>query len=111
MFKELGNLALKRTTQQAVGFYIVYLIGIALVAMVIAGGYAVVTGSDSYNLGVQIGSIVAIVACLGLSFQILKLKKLTGNTKLLMVAIGSAILAYLGGGLLGLIAVAYLTTR
>jgi hypothetical protein len=111
MFSQLGNFGYKRTALQAVGFYIAYLvftiITAALAGMVLGG----VTGNNDFEFGKKVGIVVAIVMTLVFSFLILQAKKMTNNYMYVGLAVGAGILAYLGGGLLGLIIPAYLTTQ
>jgi MFS family permease len=111
MFSQLGNFGYKRTALQAVGFYIAYLvftiITAALAGMVLGG----VTGNNDFEFGKKVGIVVAIVMTLVFSFLILQAKKMTNNYMYLLLAVVAGILSFVGGGLLGLIIPAYLTTR
>jgi len=100
MFKDLTKFGTHRTTNQAIGFYIAYLIATMLVAMIAAGLFgAGASNSDAFATGVRIGSAVAILVSVG-----------GGEFKNILIGLLAGILAYFGGGLLGLIPVAYLTT-
>ncbi|MCH7640638.1 hypothetical protein IID22_00345 [Patescibacteria group bacterium] len=68
-------------------------------------------GEASYEIGFRYGNILAILVTLGLSFTILSKKNLLSSFGYILLALFSGILAFLGGGLLGLIPVAYLTTK
>lgn len=111
MFSQLGNFGYKRTALQAVGFYIAYLvftiITAALASMVLGG----VTGNNDFEFGKKVGIVVAIVMTLIFSFLILQAKKMTNNYMYLLLAVVAGILSFVGGGLLGLIIPAYLTTQ
>lgn len=82
-------------------FFILAFIGIAWLLL----------GGASYELGFRYGNILAIVATLGLSYAILSKKNLLNNFKFILLGLLSGILAFLGGALLGLIPVAYFTTK
>lgn len=111
MFKNLTNFAYQRTPKEAVGFYIAFLVLIMLIAAIMGGVLALVMPNFSFNSGVRIGTICALISSLGLSFVILKEKKSLGNFSLILLALLSGLLSLLAGGLGGLIPVAYLTTR
>jgi hypothetical protein len=112
MFNKLTDLKYKRDTKQAFGFYVAYLIGIILLAMVSAAVLGVATGNqDNFQFGLRVGTFVAILSCLGLSFAILQKKKLLQNFGFILLALVSGVLALFGGAIVGLIPVAYFTTR
>ncbi|HPW89969.1 MAG TPA: hypothetical protein PLJ40_00930 [Paludibacteraceae bacterium] len=105
MFKKLTDFGYQRTTKEAIGFYLAYLLMVMVVAGVLAAILGVIVQSnDTFNLGVKIGTTVAIIASLGISFWILKEKKLLSNFGLILLAVFI-------GGIGGLIPAAYLTTR
>ena len=108
MFSKLFDLRLKRTGKQAFGFYVVYLLLLLLVAMLLGGVVGLISGLG-FQAGLKVGQLMAIIVCLVVSFMILNYKKSLspGNVILALLA---GILAMVGGGLLGLIPVAYLTT-
>lgn len=112
MFKHLTDFGYKRNVQEAIGFYIVYLI-----LIVLAGGIVgtitglVVDASNAYNISFSLGVLTAILITLTLSFFIITKKKKTSNYVFIGLALLAGVLAYFGGGLLGLIPVAYLTTK
>lgn len=111
MFMDLMNFGLKRTVTQAVGFYLAYLILTVVTAGLGGGVVSLFAGkADNIEFGVTIGIGIAILMSVGLGYQVLNKKHLTGNIQLLLLAGLSGILAYVGGGLLGLIPVAYFTT-
>jgi len=111
MFKNLTNFVYKRNVKEAIGFYIAYLVLVILVAMVLGGIFELVTGDESFEFGLRIGNVVAIIASVGLFFLILKKKNLMGRFGYIILGLISGLLAFYGGGLLGLIPVAFLTTR
>ena len=109
MFKDIFTLSIKRTASQSFGFYIAYLIMLILVCGIAAGLAGVIVGGG-FNTGVKIGQIITIIACPVLGFLVLKSKRAFsfGNV---LIALLSGIFAALGGGLLGLIPVSFLTTK
>lgn len=110
MFSNISDFGYKRSALQAAGFYIVYLILTVITAAIAGMFFGAASGSSSFEMGQKIGMIVAILFVLFLSFLILQSKKLLGNYTYLLIAAGGGILAFFGGGLLGLIVTAYLTT-
>jgi hypothetical protein len=111
MFKHLGDFGYKRSGKEAFGFYLAYLLIILLAAFIIAVTVSLATGGTDYTTGTRIGDIIAIIMTLVLSFTVLQAKGLLGNFGYIVLALVSGILAFLGGGILGLIPVAFLTTR
>lgn len=109
MFKELTNLAYRRTALEAVGFYIAYFFLLMLVAMLFSGAFGVVTGKNDFQTGAVIGNIIAIVTSLGLASTICAKKGIRSFRTIVLVVL-SGVGAVLMGGLAGLIPVAYLTT-
>jgi hypothetical protein len=108
MFSKLFDFRLKRTAKQAFGFYVVYLLLLLLVAMLLGGIVGIISG-QGFQAGLKVGQLMAIIVCLVLSFVILNYKKSLSPSNVIL-ALLAGILAMLGGGLLGLIPVAYLTT-
>ena len=109
MFSSLFDLKLRRTALQAVGFYFAYLVLLMIVGG-IAGAISGILFGTGFQTGVKIGQCLAILACLGLSLRILQLKGILsfGNVLLALVA---GLLAIIGGALLGLIPVSFLTVK
>ncbi len=110
MFSHLSDFGYKRSGLQAVGFYIVYLILTIITAAVGGIFFGMASGSNNFGLGQKIGMIVSILFAMIFSFLILQSKKMLNNYMYIGLAIAAGVLAYLGGGLLGLIIPAYLTT-
>ena len=104
MFENLFDLAYVRSTRQAVGFYIAYFV-LMVTFLLIAGG---ILASDFVE-GIQVGATIAIIYCPVLSLIIVAKKGGLGGKGILMVLL-SFIGANVGGGLIGIIPAAYLTT-
>ncbi|MFV1916914.1 MAG: hypothetical protein ACC618_00275 [Patescibacteria group bacterium] len=68
-------------------------------------------GDRSFEIGFKIGNLFVILVTLSLSFAILSKKNLMSNFGLILLAVLSGLLTLLGGGLLGLIPAAYLSTK
>lgn len=119
MFDGVTDFSMKKTTKQAAGFYIVYLLIIVVLSMIgglvssinLAAANPNATTSSAFNAGVRIGTIIAILFVIILEVLILKGKGTFKDIISIVVALLAIILAFLGGSLLGLIPVAYLTTR
>lgn len=116
MFANLTNFSQKRTTKEALGFYLAYLLlGFILGAVAGALGAVILakggSTSETYSAAAQSGMIVAIIYPMVISFLILKGKKLTSNFGYILLAIAAGILGYFGGALLGLLPAAFLTTK
>ena len=112
MFEHPFDFAYKRSVVQAVGFYLFYFV--ALVLLAIAVGFLMVFGGvsvpeDSPNLINQLTAIIPIVI---LSFLLLARKKLTKDAvAIVLVVLAVAVSYYFSSGVLGLVFLAYLTTR
>ena len=111
MFKNLTNYSYRRTKKEAAGFYIAYLVLTILLGTLVSAIVGLILGRSSFDLGVRIGTLTALVVSMGLSFAIIKRKNIMNNLGLIILALLSGVLALLGGGLLGLIPTAYLSTR
>ncbi|EKD68242.1 MAG: hypothetical protein ACD_48C00012G0001, partial [uncultured bacterium] len=112
MFMKLTDFGVKRTVTQAAGFYIVYLILMVVVAGLTGGVVSLAAGkADDIEFGVTVGIVVAVLMCLGLGYEVLDKKRLTKQMPMLLLVLLSGVLPYVGGGLLGLVPIAYLTTR
>ena len=111
MFRRLTDFSYQRTLVQAIGFYLVYLIAGIVVAAMLGALSGPLTGNAGFEGGMLVGTIFAIVACPVLSFAILYKKGLLRHVGFVLVALLSVPGAAAGGLLLGLIIVAFLTTR
>jgi len=111
MFKNLTDFSYKRSGKEALGFYVGYLILIVVVGAIFGGILGLALGEESFEIGLRVGNIIAILASLVLSFLILSKKKQMNNFGMILLALLSGLLAFIGGGLLGLIPSAYLTTK
>lgn len=111
MFKNLINFSYQRNTKEAIGFYMAYLALMVATAIILGSMGSLVTQNNTFNFGLRIGNIVAIIVSLGLSFIILKDKKLLGNFGFILLILLSGLLAIFFGGLGGLVPAAYLTTK
>lgn len=116
MFKNLTDFSFKRSLLQACGFYLAYLLlGIILGGIIggLAGALFVKenTFQAGYEIGSRFGLFVAIAYSVGVGFLVLIRKRLLGNFLFLILALLGGILALVGGGFLGLIPAAFLTTR
>jgi hypothetical protein len=112
MFKELTNFGYQRSAKEAFGFYIAYLSSIMFFCGILGTIVEItVKNSIAYLIGLKIGIIIAVIVSIGLSFFILKEKKLFGNFGFILLALLSGLLALKIGGMGGLIPVAYLTSK
>ena len=111
MFKNLTSLGYQRSTKEAFGFYLAYLVLIMIVGAMLAGTLGVAMQNNTFDFGLRVGSVIAAIASTGVSFFILKEKKLLGNFSFILLALLAGLLALFIGGLGGLIPAAYLTTR
>lgn len=116
MFNELTNFALTRGSKEAFGFYCAYFLLIIIGAMAFSaavGGlfFQNMNPEHGFLLGQRIGAVVALIACMFLAYRVLESKQLMKNFSSYMYLVATALFALLGGALLGMIPVAYLTTK
>ena len=111
MFAHLTNFAYKRTTLQAVGFYIAYFLLLLLIAGATGGFLALATGRVDQELSIRIGVMISTIACAILSAAISYEKRILRDFPALLSIILAIIGAMFGGALVGLVFVAYLTTK
>ena len=111
MFYNLTDLPYRRTPLQALGFYIAYF-SIGLIVIVVLGYVLALIGIiESYDDGFAVGNIGAILISTLLAYFVAKSKYLLGSFLIIFLIILSGLLAIIGGLLLGLIPVAYITTK
>ncbi len=111
MFEKLGELRMVRTNKQAVGFYLAYLLGFVLLGALIGGVMGAIFGDIIEQTAFKVGGLMSVALTLGLGSAILNKKKLNNETNLWLVVLAGGVLALFGGGILGLVPVAYLTTK
>ncbi|KXB07826.1 hypothetical protein AKJ56_02260 [candidate division MSBL1 archaeon SCGC-AAA382N08] len=117
MFQKSLDFGYQRDLKEAIGFYITYLFFTILLEGPIAGMIRTFIGDEGVVLlttllAIVVGGLIAgVVTSLTLSFLVLKSKNLLSNFKYVGIGLMSGILALFGGGLLGLLPVAFLTTR
>jgi hypothetical protein len=113
MFAHLFEYGFQRTGMQALGFYIAHLILLILLAGMIGGFTALGYGANGFEegkmIGERTGTIVAVIASMTLSFVVIWKKHLWRPVPIAF-ALLSGLLGFVGGGILGLIPVACITT-
>jgi hypothetical protein len=110
MFSNLTNYAYKRSPLQALGFYIAYLILIILVGGVLGGIAGLLFEENSFAISLRLGVITAIITCLALAILVVSKKNQWSNFLAIFLIVLSPFLAFLLGGIGGLLPVSYLTT-
>lgn len=110
MFKELTNLSRKRSTKEALGFYLAYLLLTIIISMVLGATLGLANNQNTFEYGVRVGTATSVIVSIILSILQLKEKNLLTNFSLLIFALCSGIFAYLGGALLGMIIPSYFST-
>lgn len=111
MFRRLTDFRYTRTAVEAIGFYLAYGIGGILAIAAVAGFAGTIDPSFGFNEGLILGAILATVVSAVLSFFILRAKSLLGNPLYVTIAALSVVGSIVAGLILGLIFVAFLTTR
>ena len=113
MFKNLSYFSMKRTGKQAVGFYLAYFVLLVLIAGIAGGITGVFMGSAQavQQVAIKVGTGTVTIVCLFLGYKILDAKKRIGNYPDMVLVCLSGACALMGGALLGLLPLAYLTTK
>jgi drug/metabolite transporter (DMT)-like permease len=113
MFQHLTDFAYQRTKKQALGFYIAYLALIIAIGGLL-GIFIQATSPSQKDTSVTLyytGSLLAILASLLLALTVAVSKRIYTQVSVILVIILSGVFGSMAGGMLGLIPVAYLTTR
>lgn len=110
MFNHLADLAYTRSVKEAIGFYLAYLLLIIIAGAIAGFLFGGVDTLSSFYAGVNIGTIVAVLASLILTYMLFAAKKRTKTFASLLLTLLAGFFAMLGGGVLGLIIPAYVTT-
>lgn len=115
MFSQLTQFSVKRTGKQAFGFYLAWFVLALLLGMAVGlvTGVAApqITPEAGFSFGLIVGAVVGVIYCVTIGILVARGRGILGEFKTILLIVGTAILAGLGGGLLGLIIPAYLTTR
>ena len=112
MFSRLGEPGYRRTPLEAVGFYLVYAV-LFVVLAALAGAAVGLLDPPAAESGMSelVGNVVAVLCCLALAVSLLRVKGLIAHPVFLTIGALGPLLAVFGGALLGLIPLAFLTTR
>lgn len=109
-FHSLFDLGYKRSVRQAIAFYFTYFVGFLCMGFLI--GFIT---SDVFGGSTQatyfVGAIAAVIACTGLAMSICVKKSILKSFKSVGLIILTLVSSVILGALLGLIPIAYLTTR
>lgn len=99
-----------RDLQDAIFFYVLYLFPFLLVRLLIFGATALFTRDPVYS-GLVVGNLVAAAFCFLLGVMILRAKRHVGNVRYWSVLLLGVLGALAGGAVVGLVPIAFLTTR
>lgn len=108
MFKNLLNFEYKRSGKEALGFYLAFLLLNMVVGATLGG---IFEQGGSFSSGYTIGVYGAIILQLIIGILILSKRKRYKKLLYIVLVLLSVLLSKLGGGLLGLIPLAYLATQ
>src|SRR3989338_1590812 len=111
MFKKITDFSYKGNIIEALGFYLTYLLLTLIAVVICAILIEVITGNSSFLLGTIIGKIIALIFSAVAGCMVLYKKKLVKNMLYIFLVILSAVLSYYAGAIIGLILIAYLTTK
>ncbi len=88
---------------------------LVLGALSVLASIIVFSGTETFKegiaLGIRVGTFVSLFMSTGLAFVVAKEKEILGEFQSVLLVLATAILAGLGGGLLGILIPAYLSTR
>ena len=111
MFEKPFKLKLKRNLISAIGFYTIHLFILIIFSIL---GFLIIKNAfslDQFVIGIEVGKISAIFYSVSLSILILYKKKLFKNPVLVIIGVSPFLLAYYGGGILGLLPASFLSTK
>src|SRR5689334_567476 len=115
MFRHLTDFGYQRTPLEAIGFYLTYFVLGVIASGALGAVFAVGSGANGFDEGMQaglmVGPVFAVVLTAALSFVVLRAKGLLGHVGYLLVGLVGVAGAVVAGMLLGLVVVAFLTTR
>lgn len=113
MFQHLTDFAFQRTKKQALGFYIAYLALIIAIGGLLGIFIQATSPSQKDTSGTIYfaGSLLAILAPFLLALTVAVSKRIYTQVSVILVIFLSGVFGSIAGGMLGLIPVAYLTTR
>ncbi len=111
LFNHVFNYSRKRNIKQAFVFYFTHIILLVMIAFVFEflRGLAPKQAYEGWSQD-SVGTSIAMFFSLLIFFLILFKKKQWRNMRYIVLIIVSGSLTYLGGGILGLIPVAYMST-
>lgn len=107
LFERLFDYSCQRTFPQAVVFYVAHIMLLIMIAVVVQFIFGLRTAALSED---TVGISIALLFSVLTSFLIIFKKRRLGNIRAVFLIILSGICAYVGGGLLGYIPVAYAST-
>jgi hypothetical protein len=110
MFKHLTELSYTRSIKEAIGFYLAYLLLIIIAGAIAGFLFGGINSVNSFYAGIDIGTIISVIASLILTYLIFMAKKRTKSFASLLLTLVAGFLAMIGGGILGLLIPAYITT-
>jgi len=99
-----------RNRQEAAFLYLVYMVGVLLLEFVFGGLVYLFLGTSTLTAFLTAHGLAAVI-CFWFGFRILQAKNHLNNGGYWMLVILSVLLALASGAILGLIPVAFLTTR
>jgi len=114
MFKKLTDFSYTRSGKEALGFYLAYFVFAILASMVVSGIFSILVPirfGEAYYTGVRVGTFVSVLSSLTIAYLIVVKKNLSNNFGYILLTLLAGVSAFLGGGLLGMIIPALLTTK
>jgi hypothetical protein len=111
MFRQLSDFRAPRPASHAILFYVVYLFLGLITSALLGAAAAAITGDTSFEQGLLVGQVFAVVYTGLFSLALLRAKRQLGNGRYAMIGMAGLVAAAAGGLLLGLIVPAFLATR
>ena len=107
MFKDLLIFEKKRSTKEAIGFYLAYFLASILLIVIMS---SIFISDGGFSAGVEFGQKAIIVISVILACLILHKKNIIKKFKSILLILLVGVCAIIAGALLSLIVIAYLTT-
>lgn len=116
MFSRLFDLGMQRTKLQAFGFYLAHLILYMLLSGLLMGvlkmlGVMGHTFDDQVQMAATLGPLMGLIHALTLIFLMLRAKRMNHTRKMVFIGAGAVVLGGIGGPLLSLIAISWMSTK
>jgi hypothetical protein len=117
LFQKLADFSYQRNFKEAIGFYIAYLVLVMCIGGIVGGIIGLLFGnggtlsSDLVSLISRVAGLCALALVAGIGYFQLRAKGFTQRFEFILLVVISIGITLYGGGMLGLIPLAFLSTR